>query len=321
MILYDRGLDPDEYRLNKVVLRQAVSAFDVQRRYYHVSSPSGGPYPRSDWGGDKRNWGPWFPHHNYRHIRQESARVISESGSKALPSVETVRRSMPEARQWPLNNRTWKLHAGDLDGHVRGDYIKFAECMRFFPEPHSLEEAIETSQFANAWGVKLLIERCRQQKGECGGILIWKNADQWPCLDHGFYDYYGHPRAVVAWARHAFAPVAISMAQHFDDENADLEVWLVSDLYRQLGGHAVLRALTIDQGGKTVGETVLQRATVEVAPDDARCLFTYPVRGFDRARTVFVASFESRDGTTKHQATYTLLPETAYRYHVVEGHT
>jgi hypothetical protein len=59
---------------------------------------------------------------------------------------------------------------------------------------------------------------------------------------------------------------------------------------------------------------------VGVAPDDACCLFAHPVQGFDRARTVFLASFESQDGATKHQATYTLMPETAYRYHVTGGH-
>jgi beta-mannosidase len=317
MILYDRGQDPDAYLLNKIVLRDAVATFDLQRRHYHPSSPSGGPYPRSDWGGDKRNWGPWFPHSNYRHIRQESARVISESGSKSLPAVETVRRAMPADRQWPLDNRTWQLHAGDLDNHVRGDYLKFEACMRFFPEPRSLEEAVETSQFATAWGVKLLIERCRQQKGACGGILVWKNADQWPSLDHGFYDYYGHPRAVYAWSKLAFVPVAISITQHFEDPCADLEVWLVNDLVAPVAGQVTLSALTIDAQGRQVSTTVLAAQPARIGPDDACCVFTYPVKGFDPARTVFVAVFVSQDGATTHEATYTLAPETAYVYHIL----
>jgi hypothetical protein len=191
--------------------------------------------------------------------------------------------------------------------------------MRFFPEPQTLEQAVATSQFANAWGVKLLIERCRQRKGECGGILIWKNADQWPCLDHGFYDYYGHPRAVVTWATRAFAPVAVSITQHFHDPDANLELWLVNDLYRPVEGQVVLAAQAIDEWGRVVAKHVLHAGPVYVGADEVRCLFTYPAQGFDRARTVFLASFESRDRSIQHQATYTLLPETAYRYYVVGG--
>ena len=175
-----------------------------------------------------------------------------------------------------MNTLTWKLHAGDLDQHIRGDYLKFSECMRFFPEPQSLEEAVETSQFANAWGVKMLIERCRQQKGECGGILVWKNADQWPCLDHGFFDYYGHPRAVYAWSKHAYAPVAISITQHFADEYADLEVWLVNDLYKPIAGQVTLYALTIDtHGNNSQQRSCSAKKLSRLIPDDACCLFTY----------------------------------------------
>ena len=321
MVLYDRGQDLGAYLLNKRVLPEAVRRFDVQGRYYHTSSPSGGPYPRSDWGGDKRNWGPTFPHRNYWHIRQESARLISESGSKALPSVETVRRSIPRDKQWPVDNLTWRLHAGDLDHHIRGDYVKFVEGLRFFVEPQSLEEAVEASQFANAWGVKLLIDRCRQQKGECGGVLIWKNADQWPCLDHGFFDYYGHPRMVYAWSKRAFAPVAVSMMQHYADERADLEVWLVNDLYEPVAGQVTLTAVTIDEQGNVLEQVALCREAAEVGPDDSQCLFTHSVKGFDGEHTVFLASFESYDESRRHQSTYTLVPRTAYRYHVLGGRT
>jgi len=316
MIEYDRGNDPAKNPINKRLLPEVVCRHDPQQRYYHPSSPSGGPHPRSDWGGDKRNWGPKFPHGNYQHIRQERARFISESGSKALPSLETIENAIPKALRWPiLANRTWHLHAGDIDGHVRGDYCDDPQYLQFFAEPKDLADAVEISQFANAWGVKLLVEQCRRRKYECGGILVWKMADSWACYDHGLFDFSMQPRSVYDWLKRTFQNVIASITQPLEDPSK-LEAWVTNDELLTLDGELTLRALLIDQHGCVLESRDLQVAKTVVQADTSLRVLTTPVAGLIPESTVLLAEFRDEDGQVRASATYTLAPRAAYLYHV-----
>jgi len=318
MIEHDLGRDPALNPINKRILLDAVRAHDPQQRYYHPSSPSGGPYPRSDFGGDKRNWGSRFPHRNYWHIRQEEARFISESGSKALPSLATIRRSIPEGRQWPMDNLTWKLHAGDLDLRVRGDYRNEGPCTAFFKTPGNLEEAVIVSQFAQAWGMKLLIEQCRRRKGECGGILIWKTADQWPAYDHGVFDYFGHPRIYAAWIKEAFRPVAPSITQdRGDPAGANLELWLSNDHPHAVAGELRFAALQIAPDGSILGERALSATRVELKADGIERIGSFCVAEFGAEDTLFRTQFTGEVAADTVVQTYAIDPQVAYRYHML----
>lgn len=311
MIENDGGHDPAKNTINKRLIPEALARLDWQERYYHCSSPSGGPYPRSDFGGDKRNWGPNFPHDNYRHIRQESARFISESGMKSFPSPAVIERAIPEDKRWPLDNSTWKLHWGDLDNTYRGDYLLDENCVKFFGEADNLEERVRLSQFAQAYGTRLLIEQCRRQKDRCGGILLWKTADQWPGCDQGIVDYGGVLRPVFRSIKEAFSDVIVSISQGFGPSEDQIEWWLVSDLPDKTEG--CFRAFVYSLNKREF--LVLDENTVALNPDQSVRVFAAMIKDYCPDDSIFVGSFQPAGNEQGGEISnwYSLQPAAALR--------
>lgn len=319
MIEYDLGRDPSLNPINKRILPETLRRHDPQARHYHISSPSGGPYPRSDFSGDKRNWGPTFPQRNYWHIRQEEARFISEGGSKSFPSLETIRRSIPEAQRWPITTRTWRLHAGDIDGHVRGDYRNEPLCSAYFAETDNIEQAVVVSQFAQAWGAKLMAEQCRRRQAECGGMLYWKTADQWPCYDQGAFDYHGFPRPVYHWLREAFRPVLLSLTQDWrGDERGDLQLWLSCDTLHPVAGTVSLEAVLQSPAGELRERRLLYTGLASCASGESRRLALIAIPADCAAETtVYRALLRDAASDTLALSTYSAAPRAAYLHHVL----
>jgi beta-mannosidase len=315
MIYFDKGIDPASNVVNKVVLPRVLLEHDIQRRYYHPSSPSGGPYPRSDWGGDKRNWGACSPYGNYRHIRQENARLMSEGGYYVLPHMDSIRKFMPRTMEWPLNNATWALHSGSVDTTLSARrFLEGMEaCVRYFDTIDSLEKAVEVSQFAHAWGTKLIAERCRQRKFDCGGVLLWKLAASWPCADGMVVDYYLRALLSLEYMREAYKMVNVSITQDFADSHADAEVYVSNDLLREMKGTLEIFTTEVDEEGKMDKFCRLELMDLVIEANSSK-----PVR---RIRTVglnvenFVIGAVLRlEGYAEYAVgLFTLEPRAAYR--------
>lgn len=246
MIDVDAGMDPALNPVNKKILPENLSLLDPQKRPYHPSSPGGGPYPRSEWAGDRRNWGAWYPHNDYGHIRLDQGRVVSEGGSYALPDPATTREFIPEAVRWPLDRKTWALHGGDVDRQKRHFSAVNQACWDFFGHAGNWEEATEISQFAQAWGYKRLIEHHRRRSRECGGVILWKLNDCWPANDAGLLDFRLRPRLVKTFVREAFQPVAVSIQSSLPDEPAGIfAIWLVNDTSHRINGNLTLKTFQL----------------------------------------------------------------------------
>ncbi len=309
MVDHDRGLDPQKNPINKKIIPRVLKLLDPQDRYYHPSSPSGGDHPRSDWGGDKRNWGPWHPENNFIAIRQEEARLISEGGSYALPSFDSTKKMIPEARQFPLGNKTWRLHSGDVDLYARTFWEMSAKAWTCFGQAHTIEETVEISQFAQAWGYKLLVERCRQQKGECGGIILWKMNDTWPCLDGGLYDHGLKPRLAYSFVAEAFKSLTVSLSQDLHNDK-NIQGWLVNDGTAQDPIRIFFRILNAE-----TGKLVSEDSMLQAAPEDGVLrLFIKEVSGYDPQKTIFEIEARNAEATLLSFSHYTLDPRPAYTY-------
>lgn len=249
MIDVNRGDEPSQNPINKRIIPHALKQGDLQRRPYHPSSPSGGPYPRSDWEGDRRDWGAWYPLDNYIHIRQDEARFMSEGGCYAMPGISTFENYISEKNRWPLDNEAVRLHTGDLDFAVRRfDRLNF-EMWKHFQAPANYKEAVTISQFAQAWGYKTLIEHHRMRKGDCGGLLLWKLNDAWPALDAGLIDYELCPRLALDFVREAYKPVAVVSGQDLHNPE-QLNVALVNDTLEPVQG--VLRTASISKSSEGI---------------------------------------------------------------------
>lgn len=317
MIDHDRGLDPALNPINKRILPETLARLDPQRRHYHPSSPSSpgiADHPRSDWSGDKRNWGAWQPRGNYAHIRQEEARLMSEGGSYALPDRETIEAFMPPGLRWPLHYRTWRLHTGDLDSHARAFWKLNFECWAHFGEPRDLEEAIALTQFAQAWGYKLLMERCRQRWPDCGGAVLWKLNDTWPCVDAGLFDYFLRPRLAYDFVKAACAPVAVSLTQDPVAPDEQVQLWLC---HEGNGAHSGRYGLSLGllQPDGSMEYQKSWSGSATVAANSAAVLIAVSLAGVDAARACYQANWTSADGRVTASALYTLTPRTAWLWH------
>jgi len=240
MIDLGADLNPTENPINKGIIPDALSVWDAQQRYYHVSSPSGGGYPRSEWGGDRRNWGPWYPDGNYEHIRLDRGRFLSEGGAYAFPCAETMNEYFSTENQWPLDREELRLHTGDLDFSVRRFDRVNTHCWSFFEQPTNPQEAIEISQFAQALGMRRLAEHYRWRFPEAGGVLLWKLNDAWPAVDAGLIDYRLRPRSAMNEVGNAFAPVSVAFVEPIEGADRDITLWGYNDYCEDITVRVVL---------------------------------------------------------------------------------
>jgi beta-mannosidase len=248
MIDVNRGLNPRGNPINKRLIPDALQKGDLQARPYHPSSPSGGPYPRSDWEGDRRDWGPWYPDNNYHHIREDEARFMSEGGCYALPSLSTFEKYLQPVNRWPLDAEIVRLHTGDLDFSARRfDQIN-ARCWAQISPPSNYQAAVMISQFAQAWAYKTLIEHHRKRRSVCGGLLLWKLNDAWPAIDSGLLDYDLQPRLAFAFVKEAMKSVALVTEQDAADAGK-LNVSIVNDTQTPVQGMIVANYLLPEPGG------------------------------------------------------------------------
>lgn len=315
MIYHDRGMDPQTNVLNKVILPEMLRRYDIQKRYYHPSSPSGGPYPRSDWGGDKRNWGACSPEDNYRHVRQENTRMMSEGGYYTLPALDSIRKFMPIAFEWPLNNSTWALHNGSVDRTLneRKFLIGIEKCINYFDRIDSLEKAVEVSQFAHAWGTKLIAERCRQRKYDCGGVLLWKLNATWPCADGMAVDYYLKPLPSLLYIREAYKPVSVSITQHFEDTKADVTIYVSNDLLREVRSKLMIFIAEAGSDGRLTQVLGTQSKDLIIPVNSSRLVSSIAVRDLNHRDVVFGAILELADVQEAAVGLFSLEPRAIYR--------
>jgi len=306
MIYHDRGIDPKQNRLNHEILPQAVERLDPGR-YFHMSSPSGIDYPRSPWSGDNRNWGAWDPSGNYTHIRREEATFISEAGAYALPDMRTIEAHIPVADRWPLNSETWDLHNGDVDTFKRHFWGRNKPMWEAFSSCEDIDDAVEVSQFAQAWGAKVLVEHCRARWPETGGMLWWKLNDCWPCMDGGLYDYELRPRTIVKAMRAAAAPTLLCVGQPLNQDSLELRLINHSDEY--ITGTFALEVWQLGKN-KPVDGTVLE---AEVPPWQTSILGSIPLgQELDPETTVLRTAVYTTDAPV-HTSLWTLAPRTAWR--------
>ncbi len=226
MVNYDKGLGQYFNKITHIVQKRVMAKYDPDR-YWHPSSPSGGGYPRSPWGGDKRNWGAGFPFNDYTYIRGDEARFISEGGTAGIPQLSTLTKFIPWHYQWPVTNDYYNMHWGDVPT-MRRNFPRniWKNVTTYFGTPENIADYVYLTQVFQANGYMRMAQHFRKDMGECGGMLYWKWASTWPSICLSVLDYYENKKASWYAVKKAFAPVSL-MISNIDDK---LSVWYVNDL-------------------------------------------------------------------------------------------
>jgi beta-mannosidase len=242
MFNHDSGRGQFANKITHEVQKRILATYDPDR-YWHPSSPSGGGYPRSPWGGDKRNWGAGFPEDDYAYIRGDEGTFISEGGVGSIPQLSTIRKYIPEMFAWPINSDHYFMRWGDVPT-MRRNFPKtvYENITRFFGKPDNLSEMIYLSQVFQANGYTRMAHHFRTNMNSCGGVLIWKWADAWPSVSMSVIDHDEFKKASWYTVRRAFAPAIVTI-RHNQNQ---LSVCYVNDLHELSGQRVICQLKTTD---------------------------------------------------------------------------
>lgn len=242
MVNYDRGVGQFANKISHVVQKKVMAQYDPDR-YWHPSSPSGGGYPRSPWGGDKRNWGAGFPENDYQYIRGDEGRFISEGGCPSFSQVSTMRSFLPYNNEWPINSDYYFMHWGDVPT-MRRDFPQTVTKMvnTYFGTAKSMPEFVYLSQVAQAHGLPRMVSHFRNNMKECGGVLMWKWADTWPSVEYNVIDLYEFKKPAFYSVKRVMMPVALMV----NNKNNMLTVNYLNDMEKIVGQHVVCRLMKSD---------------------------------------------------------------------------
>ncbi len=226
MVNYDRGVGQFANKISHVIQKRVMAEFDPDR-YWHPSSPSGGGYPRSPWGGDKRNWGAASPENDYQYIRGDEGRFISEGGCPSFSQVSTMRSFLPYNFEWPINSDYFFMHWGDVPT-MRRDFPQTVTKMidTYFGKAQSLPEFVYLSQIAQAHGLPRMVSHFRNNMQECGGVIMWKWADTWPSINYCVIDINEFKKPAFYSVKKVMMPVALMI----NNRNNILTVNYINDM-------------------------------------------------------------------------------------------
>jgi hypothetical protein len=138
------------------------------------------------------------------YFRIADPKLHSELGMPNIPTIESVRRMMPESALWP-QGLAWGLHDFTLIGAQGGrEYLALIE--QSYGGASSVEEWIALAQFVNYEGYRAMFEA---QSRDRAGILLWMSHPCWPSFVWQTYDYFLEPTAAYFGCKHACEPLHI----------------------------------------------------------------------------------------------------------------
>ncbi len=241
-----------------------------------VTGPSGvkmtGPYdyvPPEYWYLDKDKYGGAWG-------------LNTETGpGAAVPSVESVRRTLPRTSWWPIDEQ-WNYHAA-LGKFATYNRLNGAMAATYGPAA-SLANYTLKAQLMAYDGERAMFEAYGANKYRSTGVIQWMLNDAWPSFFWHLYDYYLIPGGGYFGTRKANEPLHVQY--RYDDRRI---VVVNSTLAAFAGLRASARV--VDLAGK---ELFAQQSSLDVSSDGVAAGFVVPAQ---RA-TTFLA-LKLRDGEGK----------------------
>jgi len=211
--------------------------------------------PASPVEGDSHNWGVWHHFEPPLAYRRDSASFASEFGLQAAPTVESLRRFIPQEDLWPPG-AAWVYHGADLSKLWR-----YARPFLAEKEP-SLASFVAAGQRAQAQGLQIAIEHYRRRKAAGqGGALVWQLNEPWPAISWALIDRDGQPKPAYATVKRLFDPLLVSLdlpPQRFRaGDRLRAEVWIINDRAEAVSA-CTLKVRLLDGAGHAVERIELE---------------------------------------------------------------
>lgn len=222
-----------------------------------VTGPTGvkmtGPYewvPPSYWLTDTTLGGAW-------------AFNTETSPGPAVPTVQSLRKILPEDRLWPIDEY-WNFHAGGE--HFKTLDVFTAALNARYGMATGVEDYALKAQVMTYEGERAMFEAYARNKYASTGVIQWMLNNAWPSLIWHLYDYFLVPGGGYFGTKKACEPLHVQYS--YDDRS----VVLVNQKRQPFHNLSVTATVyTLNMGVKFSRE-----AALDVLPDSSTRVFLIP---------------------------------------------
>jgi exo-1,4-beta-D-glucosaminidase len=136
------------------------------------------------------------------------------SPGPAIPTVDSLKRMMPEKALWPINE-IWDFHAG---GGQFKDLGLFNEALdkRYGPAKNLADYEWKSQAMAYE-GERAMFEAFARNRGTATGVIQWMLNNAWPSTIWHLYDYYMRPAGGYFGTKKACEPLHVQFS--YDDRS------------------------------------------------------------------------------------------------------
>jgi exo-1,4-beta-D-glucosaminidase len=185
------------------------------------------------------------------------------SQGPAIPQIESLRRFLPAASLWPIND-DWDFHSGG--GEFKNIRRFQAALEARYGAAGSLEDFVWKSQAAAYEGERAMFEAYGRNKYAATGVIHWMLSNAWPSLIWNLFDYYIRPHAGYFGTKKACEPLHV---QYSYDDNSIVVVNGAADPV--LGLRVTAAVYNLD-----LTEKFHRELTVDVPADSSLRAFSLP---------------------------------------------
>ncbi|MEO0468418.1 MAG: sugar-binding domain-containing protein [Bacteroidota bacterium] len=230
--------------------------------------------------------------------------IVPELAITSVPSVESLRKFIPEDELWPPG-LSWGHHWADFGRLKAQNFDAFGE-----EKNTSLEEFVEATQHAQGIIFQLAVEKLRRDKPQLSGIALCHFITYWPDMKWGIVDNYQQPKISYEYVKKSYQPLLISMQvdrrRWKPGENFSGELWVINDFDESY------QDLRIDMQIKDEAEKEVfaQTFAVEkVDPLSARSILPFQFTLSDDIKSQFTVKIQltSQEGSVLSANDYMLL--------------
>lgn len=216
-----RGIPYSENRYNAItreVLPKVIRENDPYRKFL-PSSPFIDGNVAKDQIPEQHLWGP-RAYYKDDYYKNTAAHFVSECGYHGCPSVESIRKFIPEEELNDMTGPSWAAHNSDYQlfnkrGYDRNGLMSDQVEMMIGTVPKELDEFALMSQFTQAEAKKFFVERTRLKKWRRTGIIWWNMIDGWPQTSDSVVDWYYVKKRAFDTIKRVQTPICVIM----DEQN------------------------------------------------------------------------------------------------------
>lgn len=271
-------------------MAENIRTFDGGDRHFQPCSNEGGLSGSGYWGAfDQRYYFTDCPAPSSGGIKRVGWGFRTEIGTAVVPTVESVRKFIPEESLWPINEMWNKHYFGPNASNALPDRYR-TMIREGYGEASALEDFCRKAQLVNYTSNKAMYEGWLDHIWEnASGILTWMGQSAYPSMVWQTYDYYYDLTGAYWGCRQACEPLHIYWNPVTD------EVKVANTTARDYEG-LTAEAHVYNLDGREVSRYSSKSIVNSLSNTTAQC-FTL---AFNKERTVLSAGKKAYASSTLH---------------------